>query len=79
MFEPIHGSAPDIAGQNIANPIGQIWSAAIMLEHLGEQAAADSIVAGIEKATAQGNLTKDLKGNATTSEIAERIVAAIKA
>jgi tartrate dehydrogenase/decarboxylase/D-malate dehydrogenase len=74
MFEPIHGSAPDIAGQNIANPIGQIWSAAIMLEHLGEQEAADTIVAGIEYATAQGNLTKDLKGNASTSEIAERIV-----
>lgn len=77
MFEPIHGSAPDIAGQNIANPIGQIWSAAIMLEHLGEQEAADSIVAGIEHATAQGNLTKDLKGNASTSEIAERIVSFI--
>lgn len=74
MFEPIHGSAPDIAGQNIANPIGQIWSAAIMLEHLGEQEAADTIVAGIEYATAQGNLTKDLKGNASTSEIAECIV-----
>lgn len=79
MFEPIHGSAPDIAGQNIANPIGQIWSAAIMLEHLGEQAAADAIVAGIENATAQGNLTKDLKGNATTSEIAERIIDFINA
>ncbi|MFD0796554.1 isocitrate/isopropylmalate dehydrogenase family protein [Maribacter chungangensis] len=77
MFEPIHGSAPDIAGQNIANPIGQIWSAAIMLEHLGEQEAADAIVAGIEHATAQGNLTKDLKGSASTSEIAERIVSFI--
>lgn len=74
MFEPIHGSAPDIAGQNIANPIGQIWSAAIMLDHLGEKEAAQNIVDGIEHATAQGNLTKDLKGNATTSEVAERIV-----
>ena len=74
MFEPIHGSAPDIAGQNIANPIGQIWSAAIMLEHLGEKEAAQNIVDGIEHATAQGNLTKDLKGNASTSEVAERIV-----
>ncbi|GGG50938.1 tartrate dehydrogenase [Croceivirga lutea] len=73
MFEPIHGSAPDIAGQNIANPIGQIWSAAIMLEHLGEKAAADNIVEAIEHATAGGDLTKDLKGNASTSEIAERI------
>lgn len=74
MFEPIHGSAPDIAGQNIANPIGQIWSAAIMLEHLGEKEAANAIVAGIGHATSQGNLTKDLKGNASTSEIAERII-----
>jgi len=78
MFEPIHGSAPDIAGQNIANPIGQIWSAAIMLEHLGEKEAAQNIVEGIEHATAQGNLTKDLKGNASTSEVAERIVNFIK-
>ena len=78
MFEPIHGSAPDIAGQNIANPIGQIWSAAIMLEHLGEKEAAQNIVEGIEHATAQGNLTKDLKGNASTSEIAKRIVDFIK-
>ncbi|MBT7504705.1 MAG: tartrate dehydrogenase, partial [Rhodospirillales bacterium] len=48
MFEPVHGSAPDIAGQGIANPIGEIWSAAMMLEHLGEQAAADAIVDAIE-------------------------------
>lgn len=79
MFEPIHGSAPDIAGQNIANPIGQIWSAAIMLEHLGESEAAQDILAGIEHTTAKGNLTKDLKGNATTSEVAESVVAFIKA
>lgn len=78
MFEPIHGSAPDIAGKNIANPIGQIWSAAIMLDHLGEKEAAQNIVNGIEHATAQGNLTKDLKGNASTSEVAERIVNFIK-
>ena len=74
MFEPIHGSAPDIAGQNIANPIGQIWSAAIMLDHLGETKAANDIVAGIEATTAQGNLTVDLGGNASTSEIADRVV-----
>lgn len=74
MFEPIHGSAPDIAGKNIANPVGQIWSAAIMLEHLGEIEAANDIMAGIEHATAQGNLTKDLGGTASTSEIANRVV-----
>lgn len=74
MFEPIHGSAPDIAGQNIANPIGQIWSAAIMLEHLGELEAANEIVDGIEYTTAKGNLTKDLKGTASTSDVASSIV-----
>ncbi|CAN0364471.1 unnamed protein product, partial [Ectocarpus sp. 4 AP-2014] len=74
MFEPIHGSAPDIAGQNIANPIGQIWSAAIMLEHLGETEAAQDIVNGIERTTAKGNLTKDLNGNASTSELANSVV-----
>jgi len=74
MFEPIHGSAPDIAGQNIANPIGQIWSAAIMLEHLGELEAANDIVNGIEHTTAKGNLTKDLKGNASTTEVANSVV-----
>ena len=48
MFEPVHGSAPDIAGKNIANPIGQIWSAAMMLDHFGETEAADAIERGIE-------------------------------
>lgn len=78
MFEPIHGSAPDIAGQGIANPVGQIWSAAIMLDHLGETAAAQDIMAGIEVATGQGNLTKDLGGTATTMEIAQRVIASIR-
>jgi len=74
MFEPIHGSAPDIKGQNIANPIGTIWSAAIMMEHLGEQEAADNIVEAIEKTTSEGNLTKDLRGSASTTEITDRII-----
>lgn len=74
MFEPIHGSAPDIAGKNIANPIGQIWSAAIMLEHLGELEASENIVDGIAYATSKGNLTKDLKGNASTLEVAQRVI-----
>ncbi len=78
MFEPIHGSAPDIAGQNIANPIGQIWSAAIMLEHLGEKEAAENIMAGIEATTAKGHLTKDLHGSASTSEVAQSVVEFIK-
>jgi len=78
MFEPIHGSAPDIAGKDIANPIGQIWSAAIMLEHLGELEAAKDIVTAIEHTTAEGNLTVDLGGSSSTSEIAQRVVKFIK-
>ncbi len=77
MFEPIHGSAPDIAGKGIANPIGQIWSAAIMLEHLGEIEAANTIVKAIGMATSNGELTKDVGGNATTTEIKERVLVAL--
>ncbi len=75
MFEPIHGSAPDIAGQNIANPYGQIWSAAIMLEHLGEVDAANAIMAAIDKTTSQGVLTVDLGGNAKTKDVADAVIA----
>ena len=67
VFEPVHGSAPDIAGQGIANPIGQIWSGAMMLEHLGEAEAARDVVAAIERALAERTLrTRDLGGNADT-------------
>ncbi|WP_298346126.1 isocitrate/isopropylmalate family dehydrogenase [uncultured Algibacter sp.] len=75
MFEPIHGSAPDIAGQNIANPYGQIWSAAIMLEHLGEVEAANNIMKAIDKSTSNGVLTVDLGGNASTSDVADSVIA----
>ena len=74
MFEPIHGSAPDIAGQGIVNPIGAIWSGAIMLEHLGEKKAADNIVQGIEKTIAQGALPVDLGGSAKTTQITDSVV-----
>ncbi|TKT57290.1 tartrate dehydrogenase [Rhizobium sp. LC145] len=68
LFEPVHGSAPDIAGQGVANPIGQIWSAAMMLEHLGEQEAADAVMAGIEGSLADARLrTRDLGGTADTA------------
>ena len=68
VFEPVHGSAPDIAGQGIANPIGMIWSGAMMLEHLGEKAAAASIVAAIERTLGERTLrTRDLGGNADTT------------
>ena len=67
LFEPVHGSAPDIAGQGIANPVGQIWSAAMMLEHLGEDEAAAGIVAAVERALGEPKLrTRDLGGSAGT-------------
>jgi tartrate dehydrogenase/decarboxylase/D-malate dehydrogenase len=67
LFEPVHGSAPDIAGQGIANPIGQIWSGAMMLEHLGESEAARAIVAAIERVLPDPKLrTRDLEGAADT-------------
>lgn len=74
MFEPIHGSAPDIAGQNIANPYGQIWSAAIMLEHLGEVEAANNIMKAIDASTSEGVLTVDLGGSASTSDVADAVI-----
>jgi tartrate dehydrogenase/decarboxylase/D-malate dehydrogenase len=77
LFEPVHGSAPDIAGQGIANPIGQIWSAAMMLEHFGETAAADAILKAIETVLAEPALrTRDLKGSANT-ETCGRAVAEV--
>ncbi|HET8757326.1 MAG TPA: tartrate dehydrogenase [Solirubrobacteraceae bacterium] len=70
MFEPVHGSAPDIAGQGIANPIGAIWSGAQMLEHLGEQAAADDVLARLRDMLADdGPRTRDLGGTATTADV----------
>ena len=74
MFEPIHGSAPDIAGQNIANPLGQIWSGALMFEHLGEQDAADDIMSAMDATTEKGILPVDLGGNAKSNEIAHAII-----
>ena len=71
MFEPVHGSAPDIAGQGIANPIGQTWTAAMMLEHLGERDAAEAIVRAIEAHVAGGELlTRDLGGQSNTIDVA---------
>ena len=74
MFEPIHGSAPDIAGQGIANPIGAVWSGAIMLEHIGQGKAADSIVRAIEMTVAQRVLTVDLGGSAKTRQVTDTII-----
>ena len=78
MFEPVHGSAPDIAGRNIANPIGQIWSGAMMLEHLGEKAAADAIVKAIETVVKEPKLlTPDMGGKANTQELGKAVESAL--
>ena len=78
MFEPVHGSAPDIAGRNIANPIGQIWSGALMLEHLGQKPAADAILKAIERVLAAGSeLTPDMGGSASTPSLAEAVADAL--
>jgi tartrate dehydrogenase/decarboxylase/D-malate dehydrogenase len=78
MFEPVHGSAPDIAGKGIANPIGQIWSGAMMLRHFGENDAADAIERSIATVLAQGaTRTPDIGGTATTRELGAAIEAAI--
>jgi len=78
MFEPVHGSAPDIAGQGIANPVGQIWSGAMMLEHLGENDAAQAIVAAIQKVLPEEKLrTRDLKGTADTVTCGKAVAAAL--
>lgn len=79
LFEPVHGSAPQFAGKNIANPIGSILAAAMMLEHLGQKDAADAIERAVVSAVADGLMTKDIGGSLTTTEagaaIADRVVA----
>jgi len=74
MFEPVHGSAPDIAGQGISNPIGQIWSGAMMLDHLGHPEASRAIVSAIEKVILEKDvLTADMGGKATCTELGKAI------
>ena len=78
MFEPVHGSAPDIAGRNIANPIGMIWSGAMMLDHLGHEDAGRAVVGAIEKVLADGAcLTSDMGGRATTRELGRAVEEAL--
>ena len=78
MFEPVHGSAPDIAGQGIANPIGMIWAGAMMLQHLGQQAAHASIMSAIENVLREGShLTPDMGGKAGTKRLGKAIEANI--
>jgi tartrate dehydrogenase/decarboxylase / D-malate dehydrogenase len=74
LFEPVHGSAPDIAGGGVANPVGAILSAAMMLDWLGPNPAADLIRRAVETALADGNLTQDLSGRQSTAELVAAIV-----
>jgi tartrate dehydrogenase/decarboxylase/D-malate dehydrogenase len=73
----VHGSAPDIAGRNIANPIGQIWSGAMMLEHLGHKDAAGAIVRAIERVLVEGPRTRDIGGKASTADVGKAITGAL--
>ena len=77
MFEPVHGSAPDIAGQNVANPIAQVWSGAMMLEHLGHQEAAAAVLRAIETVLTEGPRTADIGGRASTQEVGKAICDAV--
>ena len=79
MFEPIHGSGFDIAGQGIANPVGAFWTAALMLEHLGEGTAATALMTAVERTLATGAaFTPDLGGTATTRQVTDRVISAIR-
>ena len=79
MFEPVHGSAPDIAGRGLANPLGAIWAGAMMLDHLGERDAGARVLAAVEATTAAGTtLTPDLGGTATTAEVSRAVIARLR-
>jgi tartrate dehydrogenase/decarboxylase / D-malate dehydrogenase len=75
VFEPVHGSAPDIAGRGIANPLGAIWSASLMLDHLGEADGAARLMRAIEDVCREGPRTRDLGGGATTTEVGDAVAA----
>jgi len=74
LFEPIHGSAPDIAGEGIANPSGAIWAGALLLDHLGHPEAGERVVNSLEATLASGVRTRDLGGSATTEEVTEAVI-----
>jgi tartrate dehydrogenase/decarboxylase/D-malate dehydrogenase len=78
MFEPIHGSAFDITGKGIANPIATFWTLSMMLEHLGEPKAAARLMKAIEEVTANGVHTPDLGGKATTAEVTRAVKEAVR-
>ncbi|UJL47407.1 tartrate dehydrogenase [Virgibacillus sp. NKC19-16] len=78
MFEPVHGSAPDIIGKGIANPIGQIWTAKMMLDHMGEGEIGAELLDVIESTTSDGIITPDISGKHTTKEVTEEIITRLK-
>jgi tartrate dehydrogenase/decarboxylase/D-malate dehydrogenase len=77
IFEPVHGSAPDIAGQGLANPIGAIWSASLLLDHLGEEDAASRLMTAVEAVCKDGPRTRDIGGSASTSEVGDAVAARV--
>jgi tartrate dehydrogenase/decarboxylase / D-malate dehydrogenase len=77
-FEPVHGSAPDIVGLGVANPLGCIWSGALMLEHLGEKEAATHLEQTMNRVLESGIKTRDLGGTANTLEVTQAMIAALK-
>jgi tartrate dehydrogenase/decarboxylase/D-malate dehydrogenase len=79
LFEPVHGSAPDIAGQGIANPLGAIWSAALLLDHTGHREAGERVIRALEAVAREGPRTRDVGGSATTSDVGEAVAAALDA
>jgi tartrate dehydrogenase/decarboxylase/D-malate dehydrogenase len=78
MFEPVHGSAPDIAGLGVSNPIGTIASGALMLDHFGLHAEARAVEAAIDAVTGSGNVTRDVGGTANTEEVTTAIIEALQ-
>ena len=78
IFEPVHGSAPDIAGRKIANPLATIWSGALMLEHLGHPAAAADVMRAIERVIVEGPHTPDMKGKSSTSQVGAAVAEAVR-
>ena len=79
IFEPVHGSAPDIVGRGIANPLGAIWGAAMMLEHLGHEQAGTAILDAIAATCASGPTTPDIGGSASTTEVGAAVAGHVRA
>ena len=78
LFEPIHGSAPDIAGEGVANPAGAIWAGALLLEHVGQAEAGQRVLSALEETLAAGTKTRDLGGSATTEEVADAVLGRLR-